>query len=679
MKTDFTNIDVFAIVRELDLFLSKGTISNIYSVDDLLILKVNTHNGNKNLLIKKDSRLNLTDYEYPIPKYPNQFIISLRKLLRNRRILRVYQYNFDRIVVFELSNFDGASWNLVIELFNKGNYILLDENRIVKIAKRYLKLRNRSILANREYEFPNSYGENFLTLNQQDFKSIITNENEIVRTIARNINIAGVYSEEICYRADIDKTTIGNNLTDDDIDLLFDSLKNLRNQLMFEDIKAHIVFDEESEISVLPFDLELFEKNEKEFYDSFNKAVDKYFSKVDSNRLITPGDDKIKNQIDAQKKILKNQQEYIESLKVKVEQYYQQGDFIYANFKSLEKLLHVIKDARRKEYKWEEIEEKLKCAKEEGLDGTEYFKKLIPAQKQVVIMVNNNEIYLDINTSIGENANEIYSRGKKAKKKIKGTYEAMDKTKRKIANLEEQKQTLGTKIDFLVKKPEKKWYEKYHWFKSSDGYLVIGGRDASSNEAIYKKYLNPNDIVLHTKFPGSPLSIIKNPKKEKIPEKTLKEAADFVASYSIAWKENWGVADIFYVNPEQVSKSPPHGEYLQKGSFMIEGKKNFIKNAKTELAVGLKFIKMETNVEDYDFVYYPNIIAGPISAIKNMSDLYIRIIPSRSGDSKGELAKKIKNQFIYKSSDDFKKWVELLSLDDIILKLPNGFSTLKNS
>jgi len=152
----FSNVDVFAITKELDKILAQGRIDNVYAIDgDLLILKIKTKlNEKKILIVKNDSRINFTDYNYPVPKYPSQYIISLRKLLKNRKILSVNQYNFDRIVIFELSNVEGKPWRFIIELFNKGNYIVLDENNIVKIAKKYNIYKDRSILANREYFFP---------------------------------------------------------------------------------------------------------------------------------------------------------------------------------------------------------------------------------------------------------------------------------------------------------------------------------------------------------------------------------------------------------------------------------------------------------------------------------------------------------------------------------------------
>ncbi|GAI93847.1 unnamed protein product, partial [marine sediment metagenome] len=98
--------------------------------------------------------------------------------------------------IFELSNIEGKPWKFIIELFNKGNYIVLDEQNFVKIAKRYSKYRDRDILANREYIFPKSRGIDFLTINQNDFNEIIHNfEGEIVRILARNINISGLYGE----------------------------------------------------------------------------------------------------------------------------------------------------------------------------------------------------------------------------------------------------------------------------------------------------------------------------------------------------------------------------------------------------------------------------------------------------------------------------------------------------
>jgi len=682
VSTEFSNFDVFAITKELDSILVNATILNIYEVEDLLILKINTNFGRKNLIIKRDSRINLTEYDYPIPNYPSQYILSLRKLLKNRRILKISQYHFDRIIIIELSNKGDQPWKFVIELFNKGNFLLLDEKNVIKIAKKYRKFRDRDLLAKKEYEFPKTRGKDFLSLNKEEFKALFENSNvEIVRDLSRNVQISGLYSEEICHRANVDKKFLGKNLNDEEYEALYDSFKKLRNQLLFGKTNAHIVFDQNGiQISVLPFEIEILKGYEKRYFDSFNSAVDKYFSKIDSESLRSPKDQKIKDKIKSQEKILKNQQEYLEELKIKKKKYYEIGNLIYANLASLENLISVILNAKERGYRWEIINNKLREAKSENLDGTEFFEKIIPSTNQVLIVINKYSIYLDLNESIGENANKIYYKGKKAEKKIKGTITAIEKSRENINKLKLEQESIEAEVDFLIKKPKKKWYEKFRWFISSDGYLIIGGRDAASNEIIFKKHIEPNDLIFHTNFPGSPLVAIKNPENHTIPLSTINETSEFVASYSRAWKENWGLADVYYIFPDQISKTPPSREFLQRGSFIISGKKNFIKNVKTELTIGLKIVELEQKSQDDRRIFYPQIICGPESAIKKQTINTITIIPSKSsGFTKGKLAKEIKSYFLRNIDTKSKIWIKLLSIDDIILSLPSGISLIKSN
>ena len=588
------------------------------------------------------------------------------------------QYNFDRIVIFELFNPNSEPWKLIIELFNKGNYILIDENSIIKVAKKYKKFRDRDVLAGREYIFPKSRGNDFLTIKQSEFIDLIkSSDTEVVRNLARNINIAGLYSEEVCFRAGIDKKSAGIDLNDEDLNNLFKSFKNLRNQLLFGDINAFIVKNKEgAEISVVPFEIKIYNGFDKRNFDSFNNAVDEFFSKIDSKVIMRPSDEKVLKKIKQQEKILKNQIDYLEELKLKKKKYYEIGDFIYAHFKTLEEMFNTIITAKSKGYIWEDINEKLQKAKLENVEGTYFFRMIVPSTKQIVIIVNDDDVYLDLNKSVGENANRIYEKGKKAEKKIKGTIPAIEKTKKNMEKLTSEKNTLEAEIKFFLKKPKKKWFEKFRWFNSSDGFLAIGGRDASSNEIIHKKYLDPNDLVFHTNFPGSPLTVIKNPENKEIPELTIKETAEFVASYSRAWKEGWGVVDVFYVLPTQISKTPPSGEYLPRGSFIITGKKNIIKNTKTELALGLDLIEIDIDSDEYTKGFYPKIICGPINAIKTQTNYVVKIKPSKTGMTKGKLAKQIKDYFLKTSEKEMKKWINLLSLDDIILNLPPGSSLI---
>src|SRR3989338_3320686 len=191
-------------------------------------------------------------------------------------------------------------------------------------------------------------------------------------------------------------------------------------------------------------------------------------------------------------------------------------------------------------------------------------------------------LYLD--KSIEQNAALYYEKAKKIKRKLEGAKAALGASLKKLEKLEKKQEK---EVKQIIKKEERKqeWYEKFRWFISSDGFLVIGGRDATSNEIVVKKHTEANDLVLHTDMAGSPFFVIKSEGKE-IGKSTMQEAADATCTFSRAWKMGLQTSSVFYVNPDQVSKKTQSGEFMGKGAFMIYGKTNYIDN-KLNLAVGI--------------------------------------------------------------------------------------------
>lgn len=250
------------------------------------------------------------------------------------------------------------------------------------------------------------------------------------------------------------------------------------------------------------------------------------------------------------------------------------------------------------------------------------------------------KIKLDITKTLEQNASDYYEKSKKQRKKIEGAKEALEKTEKKLKKVkkeaEEKKSSLEEK---KVKKKE--WYEKFRWFYSSEGFLCIGGRDATTNEIIIKKYTDDEDIVFHTEMAGSPFFVIKTEGK-KTNKSTLEETAQATASFSRAWKAGISSAEVFYVEPKQVTKEAKAGEYIAKGAFMIYGKKN-IMTAELKIAIGLKDDK---------------VMAGPVDAIKKHCKDFVTIVQGTEKTS--DTAKKVK------------KRINGGDLDDIIRLLPTG-------
>ena len=252
------------------------------------------------------------------------------------------------------------------------------------------------------------------------------------------------------------------------------------------------------------------------------------------------------------------------------------------------------------------------------------------------------DIEIDLTKSVDENAGTYFNLAKKAKKKLAGAKEALEDRKKKLEKLQkEEDKFMEIETKKLEKKERKKeWYEKFHWFISSEDFLCIGGKDATSNEIVVKKHTDKEDLVFHTDMAGSPFFVIKN--GQEATEITIEEAAIATAVYSKAWKLGHTTADVFYVKPEQVSKEAQSGEYMSKGSFMVRGKTTYL-HPKLEYAIGL------LNEE---------VIGGPVTAIKKKTKNFVKVISGKT--KKSSLAKKIRSKL--KGGD----------LDDIIKFLPAG-------
>ena len=67
----------------------------------------------------------------------------------------------------------------------------------------------------------------------------------------------------------------------------------------------------------------------------------------------------------------------------------------------------------------------------------------------------------------------------------------------------------------LARKPM--WFERFHWFLTSEGILVLGGRDMHQNEALVKRFLRDGDAYLHADIHGAPTCIVRNPSQGKRP------------------------------------------------------------------------------------------------------------------------------------------------------------------
>jgi hypothetical protein len=246
-------------------------------------------------------------------------------------------------------------------------------------------------------------------------------------------------------------------------------------------------------------------------------------------------------------------------------------------------------------------------------------------------------VKLRFNLTVPENAEFYYTRAKRAREKSAGAIDALEETKERLERAEGAARRAEEEGVAMVeeavagrtrqKRTKRHWFERYRWTIASDGSLIVGGRDASSNERVVKKYLKDRDRYCHADFHGAPSVVVKDP-GEGVTDEALEEGCAVTAIYSKAWSSGRATADAYWVMPEQVSKTPQSGEFVPKGGFIIRGRRNYVKDIPMRAAIGL--VEHEGD---------PLVMGGPPSAVSAGATVWVELLPSK--DKKETTAKQV--------------------------------------
>ncbi|MDQ3172577.1 MAG: NFACT family protein [Acidobacteriota bacterium] len=163
------------------------------------------------------------------------------------------------------------------------------------------------------------------------------------------------------------------------------------------------------------------------------------------------------------------------------------------------------------------------------------------------------EIEADENASLQDEAARYFARYTKAKRATKEISARRTKLAETITRLEERKAELerifaardetalalfeGPGETQPAKKIERKPADKIpgvRRYRSSDGYEILVGRAAHTNDQLTFRLARPHDLWLHSAdYPGSHV-VIRNHRRSEIPHRTIIEAAQIAAKFSQA-------------------------------------------------------------------------------------------------------------------------------------------------
>ncbi|HTY74841.1 MAG TPA: ribosome rescue protein RqcH [Candidatus Nanoarchaeia archaeon] len=637
VKKDFTSFDLHAVVSELRDKLADSRVNNVYQLDaKTLMLKL--HKANEppmRLVLEAGRRIHLTAYSLEKPQEPPPFAMAMRKYLPGGWLVNFEQLEFERVAVLHFKTKLGML-KLVVELFGEGNIVLTSEKGEILQALFFKRMRDRNIIRNEVYQLPPTTSKNPFKITLEEFTSGLNSsgEVELVRALVRLLGIGGMYSEELLQRANVEKTKRSNTLSTLEAEVIFGTLQELLSTVSTRKLEPNIVLDEKGGfVDVVPFRLKRYSTFNQTAFHSFSEALDEFYVRITAAEKAVAGIDitQVKREADRLRRMIADQEQAMREDDAKMVREKQIGDVIYAHFTELQVLLEKFSSKYREGKDLAEAVLDVTIAKQANDSSSKYYVSFDSKNLAVNVSVDNLLFSLNLRMTLYENANEFYDLGKRAKQKMQGVATALEESRKKLADLEKRVSRVealksaapAEALEELDSRRVeiKEWFEKFRWFTSTEGFLVVAGKDVVSNEVLIKKHTDASDFVFHAEIVGAPFAVVKSEGKEPS-DKTLKEAAEFAASLSRGWREKMGSVDVYWVKPNQLGKSGPSGEFVPHGAFAVSGKRNWMRGTILRLAIGI--------VESQEKLRF---IGGPVDAVSAIAKVYVVLVP---GDLSGK-------------------------------------------
>ena len=629
-----TGIELRYLVNEISEKTHDYYVSNIYGITrDSLLFKL--HHPEKQDVMLMFSSFGLWNSSVRIEQMEtNKLLKILRDNILRLKLTKIQQIGAERIVYLTFSGFD-KEYVLVGEFFGDGNIILCNKEMKILALLHSIDVRHRKLGVGLQHTPPPQNSLDVFNFYQKDLEGILSSDIQVSKWIGRTLGLPTKYVEYICKLAEVDSKVTGNNLTNNDVKKIFDVIKKTVENVVKGNHEPVIVRDDKVDVYPLKFD----HRNEEyTSVQSFMMGLDIVFTET----LVNVGKSTKTNV--ASEKITELENKLTEQTKA--------VSLVNEKSFAITKIANSLLDLVSKGIFSISDPKLQKTLKDQNCI-------IIKEKGNTCFLIHDSKIKIDTNSSLHALASVLFNEAKRQKAAIVSIERLQKKTEKDLEKLRKQVEVSKDSISITEIK-KKNWYERYRWFNTSDDTLAIGGRDSSSNMAIIRKHLENSDRVFHADIFGSPFFILKAGKETT--DSSLNEVAHATVCFSRAWREAMYGLKAFWVNPEQVKKGAPSGQFLSKGSFVIEGQRNYVRVATLKLGVGL--LK-----QDDRYI----VVCGPPTCIKKNCICYSMIEPG--GLEMTDAAKKIKIEFVNMKGDVVKS----ISVDDFVRVLPAGESHVTES
>jgi len=228
MKQQLSGLGLYYIVQELQSYVGHRIDKIFQSKKDTLLLQLHSSKEGKALIHCDKRFVYPTQYKHAQDSSSKifPFCKTLRNNLTNGTITEIKQHHFERIITFTIQK--EETYYLICELFDKGNIILCDATFTIKNVLEKQFWKSRELIPQKKYTYVEKEIDATTCTKESFHESVQKTEKEsIVLFLAIEFGFGGVYAEEICMRAEIEKRIAPKQLSVQEINRVFDAMKTL--------------------------------------------------------------------------------------------------------------------------------------------------------------------------------------------------------------------------------------------------------------------------------------------------------------------------------------------------------------------------------------------------------------------------------------------------------------------
>ncbi|GAB6147534.1 ribosome rescue protein RqcH [Stetteria hydrogenophila] len=636
-----SNIDLHAVTARLSR-LSGARLANFYEEQGVYLARLKGA-GEELVVIEPGVRMHATRRLKPSGGVQRDRLSLLaRKWLRGLRLEGVRQLDFDRVAFLE---FKGG-WRLYVELVPRGVAALVSPDGVIVGASRYVEMRDRAVRPGVKYEPPPPSGSVLPDVDPGVLRDRLRGQRDVVRGLVRGLGLPGEAAEEAAFRAGVEPQRSPEELSPGELEALAEAVASLIREA--GEGRGYRAVRRGEPLEAAPFRLTKYEGSgdvEVYEYQSIDEALDDHFYHLAAaGGASAGGQDQERARLE---RALEEARRTAESYREKARELRAAAEAVASNYHAVAEALECARRAWRSRGAGE-------CP---GVAEADYGRGV------VTLDVAGVRVKARIGESVDKLIVRLYAEAGEYEAKAERALKSVQEAEARLRELERRAEL--SRLAARVRARKRYWFEKYHWIVTRNGFLAVGGRDASQNESVVKRYLGEKDIFMHADIHGAPAVVLLT-RGRTPPEEDLVDAAYIAAAYSRAWRAGLGSVSVYWAWGSQVSKSPPSGEYLARGAFMVYGRKNYLPPIPLQLAVGLA-VDNEQQL--------PIVIAGPEDLVARRSLAYALLAPGDEGVE--AVAGKVKEAWASKLEYPDSLLAEAIPLDEVKQRIPGRSRVLK--